>query len=230
MYHEEQSQQYFPEQIEKTCPRIVIKKVDRHCVSLRSNVSCFLSTIINRGNRFSLSAFNSIWNREQSLFFNAMISIIVISLILRVINGLGIVSIHGDSVYRPQSPCALIRNLTLSSQDSMQTCLWKCANELDCQTAVFFDDVKICSMFVEFYGMDRILPSGNVRASVIVYRKNHSELILIDRTKKKSTLFLDPIPTCPSTAAPKYPEDTTLLNAITYTTPRMSYSIGWVLV
>ena len=105
--------------------------------------------------------------------------VLVIALMFPAINGLAIVKIHRDSVYLPESPCALLHNLTLSSQDSLQTCIWKCTHEQDCQTAVYFNDAKVCSMFVEFHRIDRILPSGNVRASVIACQKNHSEFILM---------------------------------------------------
>lgn len=156
-----------------------------------------------------------------------MYVLVMIALMFPVINGLAVVKIHRDSVYLPQFPCSILHNVTLLSQDSLQTCIWECTHERDCQTAVYFNDAKICSMFVELHRIDRILPSRNVRASVIAYQKSHSEFISMNPTKKKSNLLLDPIPTCPSTAAP---EETTLPNAIECTTPRMKHFIGSALV
>jgi hypothetical protein len=96
---------------------------------------------------------------------------------LPVINALVTVQIHRKSYYDPLSSCAFIRNVSLSNDASIQSCIWECDYEPDCQTAVFFYDTKICLTFAELCTTGSIQPSGSIRASVICYRKNHGKFI-----------------------------------------------------
>ena len=91
-----------------------------------------------------------------------------------MINALVTVQIHRNAFYRPLSSCALIRNASLPNDASIQSCIWECVYEYNCQTAVYFNDEKICSIFVELCETGSIQSSGN-RASVICYRKNHDK-------------------------------------------------------
>jgi hypothetical protein len=97
---------------------------------------------------------------------------------LPMINALLTVQIHRESFYYPNSSCAFIRNTSLSNNPSIQSCIWECDYEDDCQTAVYFYNEKICSTFAELCTTGHIESSGSVRASVICYRKNHGEVIL----------------------------------------------------
>jgi hypothetical protein len=97
-----------------------------------------------------------------------------------MVNALLTVQIHRQSFYYPNSSCAFIQNTSLVNDDaSIQSCIWECDYKDDCQTAVYFYDNKICSMFVELCTTGRIESSGNVRASVICYRKNNRTFIFL---------------------------------------------------
>jgi hypothetical protein len=107
--------------------------------------------------------------------------------ILPMINAFVTVKIICNSFYQANSSCAFLGNYTLANDASIQTCIWKCVDVDDCQTAVFFNDGRICSMFSEFYERGIIEPSGDVRASVLCYRKSYSKslcLIQYDRTDR----------------------------------------------
>ena len=97
----------------------------------------------------------------------------LISFLIPVINAFVSTLIHQNSVYRSPLPCAFIGNTTWSTDASIQSCIWECVHTFDCQTAVYFQDQKICSMFSELCEHGTIEPAGNVSASVICYRKNH---------------------------------------------------------
>ena len=98
-----------------------------------------------------------------------------VHLLLPLINSLIIVKIHRNAFYHPNSSCAFIRNTSLSNDPSTQSCIWECVYEHDCQTAVYFHDENICSMFTELCSIGSIEPAGTVQASVICNRKNHGE-------------------------------------------------------
>ena len=97
----------------------------------------------------------------------------MICLLFPMINGFAIVKIHQSAVYRPVSPCAFIRNVSISTDGSIQSCAWECIHQNECQTAVYFSDTNICSLFIESCKDNGIQPSGNTPASVICYPKNH---------------------------------------------------------
>jgi hypothetical protein len=91
---------------------------------------------------------------------------------LPVISALVTVQIHRNSVYQPVSSCAFIRNISWTNDVSIQSCIWQCIGEHDCQTAVYFETEKFCSTFREFCGTESIQSSKNVWASVICCRKS----------------------------------------------------------
>jgi hypothetical protein len=92
-----------------------------------------------------------------------------------MINGIAIVKIHRSAIYNPVESCAFLRNTSLSTDTSIQSCIWECVHENNCQTAVYFSDEKTCSMFAESCKQDSIQSSVNVRASVICYGTNQGE-------------------------------------------------------
>ena len=104
--------------------------------------------------------------------------VLLILFFLSIIETLIIVKINPNSLYSPRSPCSFIRNATLSNDASTQSCIWECVHEFNCQTAVFYNNEKICSLFDELHSDDQIQPSGNIQADVICYKKSHSKLIL----------------------------------------------------
>lgn len=101
----------------------------------------------------------------------------MILLVLPRVDNLIMVKIHQNSLYSPQSPCAHIRNATIGLDASVQSCIWECTSELNCQTAVYYENEKICSMFSELNTEGEIKSSGSIQASVICHRKNHSKII-----------------------------------------------------
>jgi hypothetical protein len=111
---------------------------------------------------------------------------LAICLFLPIINALLVVKIHPNSLYHPHSFCSSIHNATMSTDASIQSCIWECVNEYDCQTAVYHHDNKICSMFGELCTAGNIEPFGNVQASVICYRKDHGEFIFSYDTEETS--------------------------------------------
>ncbi|UJR20357.1 hypothetical protein I4U23_023488 [Adineta vaga] len=98
---------------------------------------------------------------------------LLISLFLLMIDTLIITVIHRSAIYQPISSCNFLRNVTWSSNISIQSCIWECVYEKNCQTAVYFKDDNICSLFTELCQTNSIQSSGNIRASVICHRKNH---------------------------------------------------------
>jgi hypothetical protein len=116
-------------------------------------------------------------NREQFLQVTPNMHFILTCFFLPMINALVTVQIYRDSYYQPHSPCTFIRNTSLPNDSSIQSCIWECDYEYDCQTAVYFHDKKICSTFIELCETSSIQPSVSVKSSVICYRKNHGECI-----------------------------------------------------
>jgi hypothetical protein len=98
---------------------------------------------------------------------------IAIWFFLPIINAVIVVQIHPNSFYNPNSSCSFLRNALLSNDASIQSCIWECVHEYDCQTAIYFHNNKTCSMFSEVCPTGRIESSGNDPASVICYRKTH---------------------------------------------------------
>jgi hypothetical protein len=116
--------------------------------------------------------------------------------ILPIIHALVTVEIHRNSLYKPLSSCAFIRNAT--SLKDVQSCIWECVNENDCQTAVYSKDDRICSMFAELCQTGYIETFANIFISVICYRKNPRNFVFCCHIK---AIFVpEPIITCSSTA------------------------------
>ena len=105
-------------------------------------------------------------------------------LFLPLINALVTVQIYRSSWYRPGSPCAFIRNVSSSTDASIQSCIWTCVHEYNCQTATYFDQNRTCSMFTEFYRTGSVQPSSGVQASVICYRKEHGRFGLYEEIEE----------------------------------------------
>jgi hypothetical protein len=92
-----------------------------------------------------------------------------------IISALITTQIHRNSIFHPYTTCAFIGNISSWSNDaSIQSCIWKCVDEYNCQTAIYFKDEKVCSMYSDLCEKGSIESSGSVLASVICYRKNHS--------------------------------------------------------
>lgn len=85
------------------------------------------------------------------------------------------VKIHPNSFFEPESACAFISDVTLSDDESIQSCIWQCVHEHSCQTAVYYENDKLCSMFNERCENGQIQSADNDLSSVICYRKNHSK-------------------------------------------------------
>ncbi|CAF4149204.1 unnamed protein product, partial [Adineta steineri] len=88
------------------------------------------------------------------------------------VNAIVITEIHRSSLYYPLSSSAFLGNTTWSTDVSIQSCIWECVYENECQTAIYFNDEKTCSMFADYCQSGSIQSSGNIRASVICYRQN----------------------------------------------------------
>ncbi len=94
------------------------------------------------------------------------------------VDALVVVKIHRNAFYDPLNSCSFIRNASWSNDVSIQLCIWECVYEYDCQTAVFFQSDKICSLFIEECQQNSIRSSGNDFNSVICYRKSHSKFFI----------------------------------------------------
>jgi hypothetical protein len=103
---------------------------------------------------------------------------LLIYFLLPIIDALVAVKIHRNSLYDPYSSCSFIRNASWLNDVSIQSCIWECVNEYDCQTAIFFNIDHICSMFKEECQKGSIKSPANAFASVICYRKNHGNFLL----------------------------------------------------
>lgn len=99
---------------------------------------------------------------------------LIVVFFLPMINGFITVQIYRQAFFYSNSSCAFIRNITLLNDDSMQTCIWQCQDEYDCQTSMYDHQKKICLMFGEDCGTDRIVFDGNIQTSVICNKKNYS--------------------------------------------------------
>ena len=94
-------------------------------------------------------------------------------LCLTIVDSFVVVKIYPNAVYEPHSVCGFIRNMTWPQPASIQSCIWECVHEPDCQTAVFHKTENNCSLFVELCSTDRVLTSRIFAASTICYRKKH---------------------------------------------------------
>ncbi|CAF1471011.1 unnamed protein product [Adineta ricciae] len=95
-------------------------------------------------------------------------------LLLSSINAIILTQIHRSSLYQSNSSCTLFENVTISSDTSIQACIWECVHRDNCQTAVYYHDNQTCLLFGENCQIGNIISSRNTRASVICYRKNQN--------------------------------------------------------
>lgn len=72
--------------------------------------------------------------------------------------------------------------MSWSSDSSINSCIWECVYESNCQTAVYFTNEGVCSLFTESCQSKSIVPSGNVQASVICYPKGQGNCICFGAT------------------------------------------------
>jgi hypothetical protein len=115
----------------------------------------------------------------QNMFF-----LLINYFFLSMIHAIVITEIHRSAIYNPILPSALLRSASLPPDASIQSCIWECDYEDNCQTAVYYFDTKVCSMFDEFCQSSSIQTSGNLRASVICYRKNQGKFIFYFHSKE----------------------------------------------
>ncbi|CAF0903896.1 unnamed protein product [Adineta ricciae] len=99
--------------------------------------------------------------------------VLLIYLVLSKIDAILVTKVHRSAIYTPNSACAALGNTILPPTDaSIQSCIWRCVHEIQCQTAVYFHENRNCSMFGEHCEAGNISSSTNIRASTICCRKN----------------------------------------------------------
>ncbi|CAF1659841.1 unnamed protein product [Adineta ricciae] len=101
-----------------------------------------------------------------------MYVVFVISLLISAIDGIIISQIRRSSLFTTNSSCALVLNVTLPVGSSIQTCIWKCDYEDQCQTGVYYHNNRTCLLFSEDCQSGNITSSGNIQTSVICHRRN----------------------------------------------------------
>ncbi|UJR34720.1 hypothetical protein I4U23_027497 [Adineta vaga] len=98
----------------------------------------------------------------------------LIYLFVSAIDAIVLIEIHRFAQYKPNSSCAFLGNITLPPSASIQSCIWQCVQEVNCQTAVYSYNDKVCWMYDESCQSGSIQPSESNRSSVICYRKNQN--------------------------------------------------------
>ena len=130
-----------------------------------------------------------------------MIRLVAFFVLYPLTGAMILVEIHRDAFYRPSSLQIFIRNDSLLSNSSMQSCAWRCVQDRDCRTAVYFNVAQNCSLFSEFCHLGTFPPSGIERASVICYRKDQGRRFLFSREPCCRSSLLVPMTTYASTPA-----------------------------
>ena len=110
---------------------------------------------------------------------------LIVWLLLPFVYGSVVVQIHRLAIYNPSSSYAFLRNVSFSMNALLESCVWECVYESHCQTAVYYSNEKVCSLFIESCQPYRIHSSGNIQASVICYPKNESKIIVFDCSNKR---------------------------------------------
>ncbi|CAF1232230.1 unnamed protein product [Adineta ricciae] len=108
---------------------------------------------------------------------------LLICTLFPVIDSRTIVQLHRQSIYQSNISCSLVHNQSISK---LNDCIRLCQDDYRCQTAVYFKDKQICSLFTESCQKNSIKPTENITATVICCKKN-SQLL----------------PTCASTTTPQ---------------------------
>ena len=98
-------------------------------------------------------------------------------LFLPMIDPIIVVKMYQSAVYQPLSPCAFIGNTTWQTDASIQSCIWECEYESCCQTAIYFDEIRTCSMYNELCQSGRIQSSGMFQRVSSVPGKNQGTSI-----------------------------------------------------
>lgn len=91
-------------------------------------------------------------------------------LLLPIIDAFIVVEIHRSAIYETNSSCAYLRNI--SSIMNVDSCAWECSYDERCQTAVYFHNETICSLFAESCTVGNIDSLSNIQASVICYSRD----------------------------------------------------------
>jgi hypothetical protein len=112
-----------------------------------------------------------------------------------MISAFVVVKIHRSAIYQLVSSCAFLRNTSLSSDASIQSCIWECVHVDNCQAAVYYSKEKNFSMFAESCTSENIHSSNNIQASIICYPRGDDNIV-----------------TCPSTMTPNQVEETTAVH------------------
>lgn len=122
-----------------------------------------------------------------------------IALILPSINAVIVVKIHLKAYFVPKSPCALLQTDTLPTGASWESCAWQCQYKSDCQTSVYDEGSRVCTMFSELCSDEQVRSSTNEQSSVICNRKMHrmfgwytSTISIVDEFSRTSdNMFID---------------------------------------
>ncbi|CAF0897564.1 unnamed protein product [Adineta steineri] len=104
-----------------------------------------------------------------------------------MINSLVTVELHRESIYQSNISCSFIANNSLPNHSSINECIRTCVNEYYCQTAIYFKNENICSMFAEPCNRDSIKSSENTSATVICYKNDHQLIPACSSTVDQET-------------------------------------------
>ena len=86
-------------------------------------------------------------------------------------NGFVSVRMHPNSIFNASSPCSFFRNTNLANDPSINSCVWECVYEPNCQTANYDHNRQICSLFKEECQSGSIHSPGSDSITVICSRK-----------------------------------------------------------
>ncbi|CAF1651245.1 unnamed protein product [Adineta ricciae] len=112
-----------------------------------------------------------------------MYLVLIIFLFICPINAIILSQVYRSAVYHTNSSCARLSNVTLAGDASIQSCIWECAHQDQCRTAVYFHENRTCLLYTEDCQSGNVTSSESDRASVICYRRNqgsHTECSLRD--------------------------------------------------
>ncbi|CAF1285129.1 unnamed protein product [Adineta ricciae] len=99
-----------------------------------------------------------------------MYLVLIIFLFICPINAIILSQVYRSSIYHTNSSCARLSNVTLAGNASIQSCIWECAHQDQCRTAVYFHENRTCLLYSEDCQSGNVTSSESGRASVICYR------------------------------------------------------------
>lgn len=108
----------------------------------------------------------------------AILKLIVVNWLWMIASGMVVVQINYDALYLPASSSAFLRNLSIGIT-STKFCIWSCTNDQRCQTAIYFYESQMCSMFSELCSAGVIQSAPQTRAHVICYQQETGIGLLI---------------------------------------------------